>query len=99
MTDETKKYIDEVVTKVARELMHASHQGKSTEVSSLVAEIRKDFGEVKDDIKDIKNTFTKHETNFKVKSVNWDNTTKLVYGLVVTMLTIIISALMYLVVK
>ena len=88
MEKETKEYIDEI----CQELMHASHQGKVTEVSDLVSEIKKD-------VKEIKSIFAEHERNFEIRAVNWDNTTKIVYGLVAIMLTALIGGLMALVLR
>ena len=91
MTEETKKYIDEIVNTVAKDLMHASHQGKSTEVSAL-------FAEIKEELKKINDRFAKHEAEFRVKSVSWDLTTKIVYGLITIILLTAIGAILKLVI-
>lgn len=50
--------------------------------------------EIKEDVK-----FIKEEINgFKLRAVNWDNTTKIVFGMVTIMLTALVGAIIGLVI-
>lgn len=97
MSIEEKEYLK----KLAQELSAASHQSRDKEVSGLFREIKNDIESMKKDLSHLEDAVYRLEesyTSFDKKSVKYDLTTQIVFGIVTLMLTTLVGALIGLVI-
>ena len=97
MTDSDQKAY---IKSIAQELALASHQAKDRETSGLFQEIRNSIEKVETKLTDLKSSVDSLEASYITidkKTVNYDLTTRIVYGLVGLLLTGAMGAMMALI--
>ena len=76
-----------------------SHTSVAKTISNLGGELNEGMKEMSKSFDNLSKLTSESIQSIKIRSVNWDNTTKIVYGLVALILTSVITALVAVIIK